>query len=127
MSSTKLSDDASLEKVVERISRCGTIDLRVDYVRPGRGQEFIATATIIRSGNKVAVARMEMHNEDGMLIAFWHGHLYRRLILHLTLKRQALTTADTQTRQGVLFALAAYGIWGFRSHILQSGGFRAGT
>ncbi|RUO18834.1 thioesterase family protein [Aliidiomarina haloalkalitolerans] len=69
----KLSDDASLEKVVERISRCGTIDLRVDYVRPGRGQEFIATATIIRSGNKVAVARMEMHNEDGMLIAFGTG------------------------------------------------------
>jgi len=69
----KLGDDVTEEDIVKRISRCGTIDLRVDYVRPGRGKEFITTATIIRSGNKVAVARMEMHNEDGMLIAFGTG------------------------------------------------------
>lgn len=61
------------DEVIERISRCGTIDLRVDYVRPGRGEEFITTAHIIRSGNKVAVARMEMHNQDNMLIAFGTG------------------------------------------------------
>ena len=58
--------------LMERLSRCGTIDLRVDYLRPGRG-EFIANASIIRSGNKVAVARMELHNEDGTHIAFGTG------------------------------------------------------
>ena len=31
----------------ERFARLGTIDLRVDYLRPGRGNEFIATAHII--------------------------------------------------------------------------------
>ena len=30
--------------LMERLSRCGTIDLRVDYLRPGRGKEFIANA-----------------------------------------------------------------------------------
>tara|TARA_B100002019_G_C21263631_1_gene598135 strand:+ start:2451 stop:2906 length:456 start_codon:yes stop_codon:yes gene_type:complete len=59
--------------LMERLSRCGTIDLRVDYLRPGRGKEFIANASIIRSGNKVAVARMELHNEDGTHIAFGTG------------------------------------------------------
>ncbi|EKP0262963.1 thioesterase family protein [Aeromonas sobria] len=57
----------------ERFARLGTIDLRVDYLRPGRGNEFIATAHIIRAGSKVAVARMELHNEEGTHIAFGTG------------------------------------------------------
>ncbi|MCC5879922.1 MAG: thioesterase family protein [Idiomarina sp.] len=69
----KLPHDTAPEEVIKRISRCGTIDLRVDYVRPGRGETFITTAHIIRSGNKVAVARMELHNQDNMLIAFGTG------------------------------------------------------
>ncbi len=69
----RLNKELGPEEIVQRIARCGTIDLRVDYVRPGRGEEFITTATIIRSGNKVAVARMEMHNNEGMLIAFGTG------------------------------------------------------
>jgi phosphoglycolate phosphatase-like HAD superfamily hydrolase len=31
----------------------------VDYLRPGRGNEFIATAHIIRAGSKVTVARLD--------------------------------------------------------------------
>lgn len=58
---------------MERFSRLGTIDLRVDYLRPGRGNEFIATAHIIRAGSKVTVARMELHNEEGTHIAFGTG------------------------------------------------------
>jgi uncharacterized protein (TIGR00369 family) len=66
-------DNPSEAQLMERLTRCGTIDLRVDYLRPGRGDEFIASATIIRSGNKVAVARMELHNQDGTHIAFGTG------------------------------------------------------
>jgi uncharacterized protein (TIGR00369 family) len=69
----RLDNDLTAEQIVKHMARCGTIDLRVDYVRPGRGKEFITTATIIRSGSRVAVARMEMHNEEGMLIAFGTG------------------------------------------------------
>jgi uncharacterized protein (TIGR00369 family) len=47
----------------------GTIDLRVDYLRPGRGKFFIATARVVRLGNRVAVAHTEMVNDDGELIA----------------------------------------------------------
>lgn len=51
----------------------GTIDLRTDFIRPGRGETFIATAKLIRCGNKVCVCRMELHNEQGMHIACGTG------------------------------------------------------
>ena len=66
-------DELSPEKIQQSLSRLGTIDLRTDFLRPGRGKEFFATARIIRSGNKVAVARMELHNELGDHIACGTG------------------------------------------------------
>jgi len=65
--------DISPATIQQGLSKIGTIDLRTDYLRPGRGEEFIVTAHIIRSGSKVAVARMEMHNELGEHIAFGTG------------------------------------------------------
>jgi len=62
--------------VVERmmnLSKLGTIDMRVDYLRPGRGQRFDAKATLLRAGNKVAVVRSELHNDEGYLIAVGTG------------------------------------------------------
>lgn len=56
-----------------RLANLGTIDLRTDYLRPGKGLRFSASATLIRSGNKVCVCRMELHNEEGMQIAFGTG------------------------------------------------------
>src|SRR3954463_9697278 len=47
----------------------GTIDLRVDYLRPGRGKFFIATGRVVRLGNRVAVAHMELVNDSGDQIA----------------------------------------------------------
>ena len=47
----------------------GTIDLRVDYLRPGRGHHFVATGRVVRLGNRVAVAHTEMVNDTGELIA----------------------------------------------------------
>ena len=56
-----------------RLARLGTIDLRIDYLRPGRGMSFIASAVPLREGNKVAVVRSELHNQDGVLIAVGTG------------------------------------------------------
>ena len=47
----------------------GTIDLRVDYLRPGRGKHFVATARIVRKGSRIAVTHMELNNDEGELIA----------------------------------------------------------
>jgi acyl-coenzyme A thioesterase PaaI-like protein len=45
----------------------------VDYLRPGKGTEFLATGVVMRAGRKVAVTRMEMHSDAGVLIAVGTG------------------------------------------------------
>lgn len=40
------------EELRQRLSRMGTIDLRVDYLRPGRGNRFTASSSLLRAGNK---------------------------------------------------------------------------
>lgn len=56
-----------------RLAKLGTIDLRIDYLRPGRGTRFSASAVPLRAGNKVAVVRSELHNEEGVLVAVGTG------------------------------------------------------
>ena len=67
------ADGLAKEEVKAMFARVGTIDLRVDYLRPGRGQQFSASGRIMRSGRKVAVVRMEMHNEKNILVAVGTG------------------------------------------------------
>ncbi len=69
----KTLTDASDEVFLASFARLGTIDLRIDYLRPGLGQRFTATAWILRAGSRVAVTRMELHNEDDELIAVGTG------------------------------------------------------
>jgi len=47
----------------------GTIDLRVDYLRPGRGKHFVSTGKVVRLGNRIAVTHMELTNDEGELIS----------------------------------------------------------
>ncbi len=63
----------SLERELERFGNLGTIDLRVDYLRPGVGKHFVATGYVLRTGSRVAVTRMELHNDEQRLIAVGTG------------------------------------------------------
>lgn len=69
----KRTNDSELMNLQTRLSTMGTVDMRVDYLRPGRGERFIATATVIRSGARLAVCRMELHNDSGDHLAFGTG------------------------------------------------------
>ena len=69
----KKMEGKSDEEKLARFSRLGTIDLRVDYLRPGVGRSFLATGFVQRIGNKVAVTRMELDNDEGSLIAVGTG------------------------------------------------------
>ncbi|MGX5172576.1 thioesterase family protein [Aliikangiella sp. IMCC44653] len=64
---------ADEQEIKRKLAKIGTIDLRVDFVRPGRGEAFYAKARLLRSGNKVAVVRMELHSIDGTLVALGTG------------------------------------------------------
>ena len=69
----KKMEGQSFDEISERFNKIGTIDIRVDYLRPGLGEYFIATGSTLRTGNKVSVARMELHNDKGSLIAVGTG------------------------------------------------------
>ena len=65
--------DHSKDEIIKWIARVGTIDIRVDYLRPGRGSQFHSTGTVMRTGRKVAVTRMELKNQENKLIAVGTG------------------------------------------------------
>jgi len=65
--------DLPMDKLEERFKKMSTIDLRVDYLRPGQGQTFTCTSSVVRLGKKVAVAQMELKNESNDLIAIGTG------------------------------------------------------
>jgi uncharacterized protein (TIGR00369 family) len=72
-SAIKRRQGLSQEEITDWIARIGTIDMRVDYLRPGRGERFQSSGTVMRTGNKVAVTRMELRNENDVMIAVGTG------------------------------------------------------
>ncbi len=62
-------DGASNEEIARRMARIGTIDLRVDYLRTGKGRYFLSTGSILRQGGRLAVVRTEICNDLNSLIA----------------------------------------------------------
>lgn len=56
-----------------RFGKLGTIDLRVDYLRPATGSRFELRAQVMRLGSRVASTRMEFLGEDGRLLSTGAG------------------------------------------------------
>jgi uncharacterized protein (TIGR00369 family) len=63
----------TIEARIKRFGRVSTIDIRVDFLRPGIGKWFVATAYTLRTGNKVAVTRIELNNDQNEIIAVGTG------------------------------------------------------
>ncbi len=56
-----------------RFAKLGTIDLRVDYLRPAVGEWFELRAEVMRLGSRVASTRMEFLGADGKLLCCGSG------------------------------------------------------
>lgn len=61
------------EQHAVRFSKLGTIDLRIDYLRPGISTHFEMRAQVIRLGTRIANTRMEFLGADGKLLATGNG------------------------------------------------------
>ena len=61
--------DEPPEQRLHRFTKLGTIDLRVDYLRPGIGAHFELRAEVLRLGSRVASTRMEFLGPDGRLMS----------------------------------------------------------
>ena len=61
-------DESPLQRL-HRFSKLGTIDLRIDYLRPGISEYFELRAEVLRLGSRVATTRMEFFGPDGVLMS----------------------------------------------------------
>jgi uncharacterized protein (TIGR00369 family) len=69
----KNQENLSQEKIQKLFKKGGTVDLRIDYLRPGRGKYFLTTGSVLRQGQQVIVTRMELRNDEDVLIALGTG------------------------------------------------------
>ena len=65
-------DEAPLQRL-HRFAKLGTIDLRIDYLRPGISEHFELRAEVLRLGSRVASTRMEFLAADGKLLSTGAG------------------------------------------------------
>jgi uncharacterized protein (TIGR00369 family) len=61
--------DETTAQVLQRFVKMGTIDLRIDYLRPGTGEHFIASAEVTRLGGRIGSTQMRLINDQGVLVA----------------------------------------------------------
>ena len=61
-------DDTATQRL-HRFGKLGTIDLRIDYLRPAIGERFELRAQVLRLGSRVASTRMEFSDADAKLLA----------------------------------------------------------
>lgn len=59
----------SASERMTKLAKLGTIDLRIDYLRPGIGSHFELRAEVLRLGSRVATTRMEFFGPDGVLMS----------------------------------------------------------
>lgn len=57
------------EEVMHRLVRVGTIDLRIDFLRPGVGAFFLGRAQVTRLGGRIGSTQMSLQNDHGTLVA----------------------------------------------------------
>ena len=58
---------------LHRFGKLGTIDLRIDYLRPAIGEHFELRAEVLRLGSRVASTRMEFLGAEGKLLSSGAG------------------------------------------------------
>jgi uncharacterized protein (TIGR00369 family) len=61
--------DESPAERMHRFGKLGTIDLRIDYLRPAIGAHFELSGEALRVGSRVASARMSFCDAAGRLLA----------------------------------------------------------
>jgi uncharacterized protein (TIGR00369 family) len=61
-------DEPPAERM-RRFGKLGTIDLRIDYLRPALGERFVLRGEVLRLGSRVATTRMEFGDAAGKLLA----------------------------------------------------------
>ncbi|WP_300464511.1 thioesterase family protein [Desulfobacula sp.] len=69
ISCAKFHEGNAFDGIDEKLTASATIDMRVDFLRPGRGRSFHCKSRIIRAGSRIVVAKIDLYNEKDVRIA----------------------------------------------------------
>lgn len=65
----KRIEGSSPDEISKRLGGMATIDMRVDYLRPGRGTFFLSKGKVIRIGAKIALIQVDVFSDHEVHIA----------------------------------------------------------
>ena len=66
-------ENVTIGELLVKFSFMSTLNMRVDYLRPGAGDKFQSISRVVRAGNKVAVTQTEFLNMENKQIAIGTG------------------------------------------------------
>ena len=69
LSCAKYHQNKPLEVIEKKLVSSATIDMRVDYLRPGKGDSFKCLSRVIRAGSRIVVAKIDLYNDIDTRIA----------------------------------------------------------
>ena len=69
ISCAKFHHNKPLDVIEKKLTSSATIDMRVDYLRPGKGVSFHCKSRIIRAGSRIVVSKIDLYNEKESRIA----------------------------------------------------------
>lgn len=68
---------AAITTLTSQEDQCSSIDLRIDYLHPGKALDLLAEGEIVRNGNSIVYTKMKVwHESTGEVIAEGRG-VYR--------------------------------------------------
>lgn len=69
LSCARYHQNKPLDLIQKKLVSSATIDMRVDYLRPGRGASFKCLSRVIRAGSRIVVAKIDLYNDTEVRIA----------------------------------------------------------
>lgn len=67
------NQELSTLEMQQLVSQTSTVDLNINYLRPGLGDLFIAESSLIKFGRSLVFTRMQLKNDSDQLIATGSG------------------------------------------------------
>lgn len=72
-SAIRKQQEKNIDELKAALSKISTTNLYINFLNPGKGNQFTVTSRILRSGNKICFTHTELHNEENTLIATGDG------------------------------------------------------
>jgi uncharacterized protein (TIGR00369 family) len=73
MSIQENTGSKNLRARMQTVDWLTTLDLRVDFLRPAKGEHFVVKAHPLRTGKRITVIRTELRNDEDNLVAVGTG------------------------------------------------------